>query len=200
MNIHLVKVKCRILSENSKGEEISKMISSAVAIHNAGTYGNAEVETAKFFEQKASPENNFRITGISEMNVHSIFYAITELEAEDLDEEPKWFKIKVELSGEMKPFTNLYLVYAETMQKAQEFVKTSWANTSYDVVLKTSAEIKMLTYIELEGPAKKDDEESEQESEKKFDKIKDSFKEEVIFDEDSLLEKDELMSELDNDF
>ncbi len=154
MNLHIVNVKCTILSVNKHGEDVAKPTTTSLAIYNAGTFGNAEIETAKYFEKKASPENAHRVTKISENLIHSVMYAITPAVAEEDEIEALWFKIKVELQGEGKPFSNTYLVFAETMQKAQEFVKNSFSHTTLDVIFKTSAQIKLMDYIELEGPKK----------------------------------------------
>lgn len=157
MNLHIVKLKCTIIAPNNQGEEVAKQTSSALAIYNAGTFGNAEIETAKYFGQKASPENAHSVVSISKMNIHSVMYAITPIVAEENDIEALWFKIKVELAGDGKPFSNVYLVLAETMQKAQEFVKNSFRESILEVVFKTCSVIALMDYIELEGESDKEE-------------------------------------------
>lgn len=154
MKLHLVKVKCTVLTKNRDGEDVGKSKNTAIAIRRAETFGNAEIETTKYFGLKGAPENNFSITGIGILNIQDI---LINFELDQDYDDGKWFKIKVALLDDGQTVvTNLYLVFDESMTAAQTRVKNLLQNVTYDVVFKTSSEISLMEYIELPEEESKD--------------------------------------------
>lgn len=153
MRLHLVKVKCHVIGTDSQGEQVTKKVSTAIALRHAEIFGNAEVEVVKYFSEKPQGENNVAIQSLSLMEVQDVLIS-PDLVDEHGEELVKWFKIKASLSaGEgSKAFNNLYLVQHLTMEEAQKKVIAHLSNTSYDVTFKTCTEIQLMEYIELPAP------------------------------------------------
>lgn len=171
MILTVVKLKCSVLVENFNTHEMeSKKISTSLILRNSETIGFAEMVTAKYFGEKASPENNYSITGLSFLNVQEVL-VLGSLEQEVLGVEEEnllWFKIKVQLSGEGKPFTNLYLVKEINMERAQDRIRNTFVGSTLECSFKTSGEVKVIDYLEL-----------------------DEAKDESIFEDPELIKKDE---------
>lgn len=152
MILTVVKLKCSVLVQNfNTGEMESKKISTSLILRNSETIGFAEMVTAKYFGEKPSPENDYSITGLSFLNVQEVL-VLGSLEQEVLDVEEEnllWFKIKVQLSGEGKPFTNLYLVKEVNMERAQDRIRNTFFGSTLECSFKTSGEVKVIDYLEL---------------------------------------------------